>query len=541
MTGESNDIGSFDSSSAKIDDELQRELDAALGDQSIEQLMEASEPKLPQAPAEGDAQNASASDAGAQTGGGTDNASSKSGDQPARLVRGRITLIRGDDVFVELSGADGKNQGLVPLVQFERAPRVGSIMEFVVVRLDEEEGLITLSREGAVGQANWDRLSKGDLIEARVTGTNKGGLELELVGRIRGFMPASQVSLQHVENLDGFVGQKLTARVQDINRKGRSVVLSRRAHLEADRELKQKALWETLEVGQMAEGVVSRITDFGAFVDLGGMDGLVHVSDMSHSRVEKPQDFVEVGQTLQVKILKFDQAKNRISLGIKQTQPDPWEALSEQFKVGQEIDGKVTRTMDFGAFVEILPGVEGLLPISELSWAKVRRTEDVVNQGDNIRVVLMQVDPGKRRMTLTLRGKSEDPWTGAEHKFAAMSIVEGTVVSTTEFGAFVQLTPGIDGLVHISELADRRVNVVSEILKVGQTNKFRVLTIDEEKRKISLSLKQVKNPQKPKERFVEEKFPSSYTAKAKASGNKPGKGGIGDGGSMGTGLGGLTL
>jgi len=525
MAGQSKDIPAFGDLSSQVDDELQRELDAALGEKSIDELMEQSDAAA--ASRDQDASSDSESNA--------DDA-----ELPSQMVRGRITLIRGDDVFVEMTGIGAKNQGVVPLRQFERAPRVGSIMEFVISEVDESAGLVTLSREGAVGKATWDRLAKGDLVEARVTGTNKGGLELELVGRIRGFMPASQVSIQHVDNLDGFVGQKLTAKVQDINRKGRSVVLSRRAHLETERERNQKKVWDSLEVGQVRQGVVSRIMEFGAFVDLGGTDGLVHVSDMSHSRVDKPQDFVKVGQALEVKVLKFDQEKNRISLGIKQMEPDPWDLFAQQASVGQELDGKVTRTTEFGAFVEVHPGVEGLLPISELSWSKVRRTNDVVNEGDSVRVKLMQVDLDKRRMTLSLRGLSEDPWTGAEHKYAAQSVVEGTVKSTTDFGAFVEIGPGVEGLVHISELSDRRVNQVTDVLKVGVSSKFRVLEIDEETRKVRLSLKQVKNPQKHSPKVSQGRVPSNYTAKAKVP-NKDARGGLGKSDSLGTGLRDLKL
>ena len=470
-----------------LDEDVQHEIDAALGDKSVEQLM----------------QEAEAQEAGAAASAGGSGPSGTGGDEagpkhPATdLARGRIAAIRGDDVFVELTGMEGKNQGIVPLTQFERPPRLGSIMEFVVDRFDEAEGLVILSREGAVSRASWEQMQRGAVVEARAVAYNKGGLELEMSGGVRAFMPASQIGLHHVDELAVFVGQKLTAVVQEIDRRSKKVVISRRQFLEQERVAKQRKIWDELQVGQVREGVVSSLAEYGAFVDIGGVDGLVHISDMSYSRIDKPGDMVKVGASVRVKILKVDPDKKRISLGLKQIAPDPWESAGTRLKAGEQTSGKVLRLADFGAFVEVLPGIEGLLPISEISWKRSAKPGDVVKVGDTLRLVVLQLDVAKRRLSLSLKQAGGDPWVGAEHTYARHSIVEGTVQSTTDYGAFVEIVPGIEGLVHISELADRHVNTVTEVVKVGEKHAFRVLEVDEDNRRIRLSLKAAKEPAAP--------------------------------------------
>ncbi|MCC7204356.1 MAG: S1 RNA-binding domain-containing protein [Phycisphaeraceae bacterium] len=473
-----------------IDAELDREINEALGGQSLESLMAQSEPDGGQreaGEAEGQDEPGKAGDASGGGGAGV----------VGQLKRGRITAISGDDVFVDLAGMPGKNQGVVPLTQFERPPRVGSIMDFVVQRYDDSDGLVVLSREGAAARATWEQIQKGLTVEARVTGTNKGGLELEVTGGIRAFMPASQVDLHHTDDLQALVGQKLEAIVQDVDRRGKSVVLSRRALLEKRRESMRKKLWETIEAGAILDGVVTRIAEFGAFVDIGGVEGLVHVSDMAYSRVDKPESVVSAGQKVQVKVLKLDEEKQRISLGLKQVQPDPWATLGERIKPGDQISGRVMRLAPFGAFIEVEAGVEGLAPLSELSWTRISRADQAVKEGDIIRVAVLSVDIPNHRVSLSVRQTSGDPWVGAEHKYAKHSLVEGTVLSTTDFGAFVQLEPGVEGLVHISELSDKRVGAVTDVVSAGQKHQFRVLDVDEDNHKIRLSLKAVNAPPAP--------------------------------------------
>ncbi len=458
------------------------------------------------------------------------------------IRRGRISAIRGEDVFVEITG-EAKLQGVVPLAQFERAPRIGSIMDFVVDHVEEDQGLIYLSREGAISRATWDQLVKGTIVEARVTGTNKGGLELEMVGNIRAFMPASQVDLHHIDELEPLVGQKFEAMVQEIDRKGRKVLLSRRAYIEQTRKRNREKLLKELEVGQVRDGVVSNVVEFGAFVDLGGVDGLVHVTDLAYEHVKKPSDVVKSGDKVKVKVLKLDLEKDRISLGMKQIQPDPWEQVEGAIKAGDTIEGKVVRTAPFGAFVEVRPGVEALLPISELSWKRVHKAEEVISTGQTYRMAVLNIDPAKQRMTVSLKAAGEDPWIGAERKYAKDTQHEGKVVSVTEFGAFVELETGVEGLAHISELSEQRTGRVEEVLKVGDVKTFRIKDVDEENRKLSLSLRSPSASTGGGGRGKGEEAPTklSLPKSVKKAPPKNLKSGLGSSGALGTGLGGLSL
>ena len=534
-----------DPSKSKLDADLEQEVNDALGGQSVEDLMrEAEQPEATQAPGE---EQAAASDTAATSGDapetGPTEAQGAAGEPEEvhhDIRRGRISAIRGDDVFVDLVGVDGKMQGIVPLTQFDRPPRVGSIMDFVVDRTDETQGLIYLSREGAVSHATWQQLQRGTVVEARVTSTNKGGLELEMVGGIRAFMPASQIDTQHIDDLKTMVGQKLEGAVQEIDRKSKKVVISRRQVIEQRQRRAKAKLLAELEEGQIRDGTVSNVVDFGAFVDLGGVDGLVHVKDLSYTHVNKPSEVLTAGQNVQVKVLKIDTEKERISLGLKQVQPDPWEGVETRYQTGAQVSGKVTRTANFGAFVELEPGIEALLPMSEMSWRRVTKPNEVVQEGDNIRAAVLNVDPAKRRISLSLKQAQGDPWVGAERKYEVQSVVEGKVHSTTDFGAFIELEPGVEGLVHISELSDRRVNQVTDVLNVGDQKRFRVLEVNEEQRKIRLSVKQVDKPMQPSEQAQHE---AAQPKQAPAKKAKPEnlKGGMGDRGGVGKGLGGLSL
>lgn len=458
--------------------DLDAELQAALGGDDMENLM-----------AQHDAQDAEL------------NASAREGEAKdeevhTELRRGRISAVRGEDVFVDVQGATGRLQGVVPVAQFERAPRLGSIMDFVVDKVDEGQGLMFLSREGAISRTNWDNLQRGSAVEARVTGKNKGGLELELVGNIRAFMPMSQVDIHHIEDdaIEALVGTKVLAHVTEIDRKHKKVMLSRRAHLEKKRKTDKIKLLATLEVGQVLDGTVSKLMPFGAFVDIGGVDGLVHVSDMSYSHVNNPGDVVKQGDKVQVKVLKIESDKDRIALGMKQIQPDPWDAVSATVHVGDEVTGRVVRTANFGAFVQLEQGVEALLPISEISWKRIHRVEDALSVGQSIRLKVLTMEPAKQRMSLSLKQIAGDPWGDATAKYAEDTKVTGKVVSVQDFGAFVELEEGVEGLVHISELADQRVNQVTDIVNVGDEKEFRIKSIDPDNRKISLSLRKDSGP-----------------------------------------------
>ena len=499
-----------------LDAEVQREIDEALSGQSIEQLVDQHPPT----------------------------ASEASGAAPqefhVEMKRGRIAAIRGEDVFVELTG-ESKLQGVVPISQFDRPPRIGSIMDFVVDHVDESQGLMFLSREGAVSRATWEQLQRGAVTDARVVSINKGGLELEMIGGIRAFMPASQIDIHHVKDLESFVGQKLEGIVQEIDRKSKKVVLSRRQLLEQHKAQARDKIMADVEVGQIREGSVTGLVDFGAFVDLGGVDGLIHISDLSYSHVDKPTDLLKTGQQVKVKVLKIDTEKQRISLGLKQVEPDPWEGAESKYKAGGQISARVVRTTSFGAFVELEPGVEGLLPLSEMSWKRVHKAEDVVKIDEVLRLAVLSIEPAKHRFTLSLKQAQGDPWIGAERKYEKDSRVEGKVLGVTDFGAFVELETGVEGLVHISELADHRVDKVEDVLKVGDIKPFRVLEVSEDDRKIKLSLKSPRKHASP----AESQPPSTSApprAAEKARTRKPRKdlkSGLGN--VEGIGLGGLSL
>jgi len=464
---------------ATTEQDVDAEVEKELADTDINAMMEASLSPNEVTPEDSDDADSSGSE--------SKPAQSRPAKESYELRRGRIARIAGDDVFIDLHGEVGKMQGVVPVAQFDRAPRVGSIMDFVVEKVDEAAGLIQLSREGVAGKAVWETMDKGATVEGRVTGTNKGGLELEVAGNIKAFMPASQVDINHVDDLEPLIGQKIKAIVQEVDRRGKKVVLSRRVLLEKERKRLADQLWSSLEVGQMREGKVVRLMDFGAFVDLGGADGLIHVSDLSHTHINKPSEVVKVGDTVQVMVLKIDKDKDRIGLGLKQAKPDPWQGIEARYTVGDEVTGRIVKTADFGAFVQVEEGVEGLLPISELSWSRVNKTSDVVKEGDTLKVSVLSVEPDRKRMSFSLKQAQGDPWVGASSKYPVGEQVQGTVKSTTDFGEFVELETGIEGLVHISELADRRVGQVTDEVQTGQSYTFRVLECDEENRKIKLS------------------------------------------------------
>lgn len=475
----------------KIDQELDKELADALGEGSIEDMMEQAShaPAAPQSDTdeEPSEDTSTARPAGKSKGGA-------GGSVAMRTRRGRIQSISGDDVFVQLHGTEQHLQAVVPLPQFDRPPRIGSIMDFVIDRVDESEGLMHMSREGAASAATWDHIQKGSIVEARVVSSNKGGLELEMPGNIKAFMPASQIDIGHVDDIDTWIGQKLKAVVHDIDRRGKKMVVSRRRFLEQEKARLEEVTWAKLQEGDTVEGKVERLMPYGAFVNIGGVDGLLHIADMSHVRINKPEDIVKTGQTLTVKILSLDQESKKIRLGLKQIQADPWDSIQGRLHVGDHITGVITRIADFGAFVLLEEGVEALLPVSEISWNRRVKPSDVVQEGQTVRVSVLNLDLEKRRISVSLKAEQGDPWTGAEVKYAKNELVDATVKSITDFGAFAQIVPGVEGLVHISELSNKRVNSVQDVLQVGDTKQFRVLECDEENRKIRLSLKQVQEP-----------------------------------------------
>jgi len=449
--------------SGGIDDALQREIDEALGGGSIEDLLNESGPARHWPGAAGEI-------------------------APGQIRRCRVASVDPEGVLVELGR---KDQGVVPLEQFADEPEVGDALDLEIVRYDDNEDLWVLSRHGAVERATWDNLAEGQIVEAFVEKTNKGGLEVRFSG-IQAFMPISQISLYRVEDATEYVGTKLRCQVVEVNRRDDRVIVSARAVLELEAEQKREQLLAELEEGQVRPGVVRQIMPFGAFVDLGGMDGLVHVSQMSYARVEDPAEFVEVGQTIEVMVLKIDRDANRISLGMKQVAPDPWDAVEATYPPGTTVTAQVVRLETFGAFVQVVPGVDALVPISEISWTqRLRHPSDVLKTGETIQATVLKVEPDRRRMSLSIREAQANPWAGAADRFAPGSEHPGQITRLADFGAFVELTPGVEGLIHISELSDQHVRRAEDVVQVGQELTVRVLDADETNRRISLTLKGV--------------------------------------------------
>jgi small subunit ribosomal protein S1 len=460
------------------DPALDKEVEAALAGVPVEQLYAFDKPR-PEAGGAG----------GPEQAGGA----APQQPQPSGVRRGKVVSIGRDDVFIDLGG---KSQGVCSLMQFDTV-KVGDEFDFIVDRYDEREGILILNRKGVVStNVSWENLDVGQVVEGTVTAMNKGGLEVEVKG-MRAFMPAGQVDLYFQKDISTLIGQRITAEVTQFDRNARNLVLSRRVLLERQKEEAKQKLMAEIAEGQTRRGIVRNVTDFGAFVDLGGVDGLLHVSEMSHRRGRHPSEFVKVGDLVDVKIIKIDKETGKLSLSLKQAMPDPWANAESRYPVGTSLTGRVTRVEPFGAFVEVEEGLEGLLPVSEMSWQRIRHPSDVVKDGDTIKLVVISLDPNAKRMSLSLKQAGPDPWAQVKERYAVDTVVPGKVTRVVDFGAFVELEPGLEGLVHISELAAHRVKAASDVVKPGQDVQVRILEIDKDARRISLSIKRAAEPATP--------------------------------------------
>ncbi|HUU84337.1 MAG TPA: S1 RNA-binding domain-containing protein, partial [Phycisphaerae bacterium] len=337
-------------------------------------------------------------------------------------------------------------------------------------------------------EACWESMEVGELVEGRITGMNKGGLEINLNG-IRGFMPASQVDVAHIRDISVFIGQKVPCQIIELNRRAGSVLVSRRKYLEKEQQKQRAELLDGLAEGQIRKGVVGNLTDFGAFVDLGGVDGLIHISDLSYGQVEKVSDVVQPGQEVEVKILKVNREREKVSLGLKHVAPDPWGTVTEKYTLDANVTVRVLRLEKFGAFVELEEGVEGLIPLSEMSWSRIVKASQVLQVGQLVEAVIIRLEPDRRRIALSIKQVEPDPWDGVSERFPKESVHTGTVTKCMDFGAFIQLAPGVEGLAHISELSDKRIGKCEEVVQPRQEVEVRVLSVDADQRRISLSLK----------------------------------------------------
>jgi small subunit ribosomal protein S1 len=432
------------------------------------------------------------------------------------VVRGTIVGVKPNEVLVDVGY---KSEGTIPIEEFHRSgltPEIGQEIEVYLEAKEDSEGLIVLSKEKADKIKVWDVITrayeKGSPVEGRVVEVVKGGLAVD-VG-VKAFLPGSQVDLRPVKNLASMVGQQIRARVIKFNRRRGNVVLSRRVVLEEEREEKRKHTLAVLQEGMAMTGVVKNITDYGAFIDLGGVDGLLHITDMSWGRVSHPSELVQVGDRIEVVVLHFDRESGRVSLGHKQKGPDPWDSVEERFAVSSRHRGKVVSLTNYGAFVELDRGIEGLVHVSEMSWTRrVRHPSKLVNVGDEVEVMVLAVDKTQKRISLGMKQVEADPWESIDERFRAGTKVQGKVRNLTDFGAFVELEPGIDGLLHISDMTwARNVAHPSEILKKGQAIETVILHVDRENKRISLGLKQL---QRDPWEDVTRKFPVGANVRGK--------------------------
>jgi small subunit ribosomal protein S1 len=414
------------------------------------------------------------------------------------VIHGTVLKVTGAHVFVDIGT---KSEGALPIAEVldhEGKPKfqAGDPIDVMREKGQTEEGYIKLSFQKAQRLRAWDDIEKAysenQSIQATVVERTKGGVTVDIMGA-RAFMPGSQLDLRPVRNLEAYKGQTFDVAIVKLNKKRGNIVVSRKQLLETEQNAKKSQLLEHLQEGSVLTGVVKNLTDYGAFVDLGGIDGLLHITDMSWGRLTHPRDLVTVGDQIQVKVLKFDGDKQRVSLGFKQLTPDPWLDAEHRYPVGAHVRGRVISVTDYGAFVELEQGIEGLVHVSEMTWSKrMKHPSKLVNVNDEVECVVLSVNPTERRISLGMRQLAANPWDSLIEKYPVGATVEGRVRNLTDFGAFIEIEEGIDGLVHVSNLSwTKRVKHPSEVLKKGDRVKAIVLAIDSDKRRLSLGVKQL--------------------------------------------------
>src|ERR1700733_5385366 len=412
------------------------------------------------------------------------------------IVTGTVVKVTDKHVVVDIGL---KSEGLIPL---EQVLDINGVSKFkagdsveVVVEREEPEGGYLVSYDKALRHKVWDKLEQAANdkvpVKGMVLSRVKGGLTVDI--GIKAFLPGSQVEVRPVRNLDGYIGTEIEVRVIKLNKKRGNVVISRKELLEEDQNAKKSVTLATLEEGSVLTGTVKNLTDYGAFVDMGGLDGLLHITDMSWGRLTHPRDLVNVGDEIQVKVLKFDKDKQRVSLGFKQLTPDPWLDAVERYPVGARVQGRILSVTDYGAFVELEQGIEGLVPVSEVTWSKrMKHPSKLVKPGDEVETVVLSVNPADRRISLGMKQLLDNPWENLTERYPAGTVVEGRVRNLTDFGAFIEIEDGIDGLVHVSNLSwTKRVKHPSEVVKKGEKVKAVVLGVEPQNRRLSLGIKQL--------------------------------------------------
>ncbi len=408
------------------------------------------------------------------------------------IVKSKVLRITENAVILDVGF---KSEGSVALDEFKEPPAVGDEVEVFLEHLEDQDGAVVLSKKKADFMRVWEKIRIAHEADEPVEGTLvkkiKGGVVVNLMG-VDAFLPGSQIALRRVPNIDELLGQTYEFKIIKLNKRRRNIVVSRRVILEHERAHKREHLMKELQVGQVRKGVVKNITDFGAFIDLGGVDGLLHITDMSYGRVSHPTEMVAIGREVEVKILDIDWQRERISLGMKQLQEYPWKDVAAKYPVGTRVQGKVVSITNYGAFVELEPGIEGLVHISEMSWTRnVRHPSKIVSIGETIEAVVLKVDESEEKISLGMKQIEQDPWMLLPQKFPVGTRLQGKVRNLTSFGAFVEIEPGIDGLIHISDMSwTKRVQHPSEVVKKGDAVNVVILNIDGENKRISLGLKQ---------------------------------------------------
>lgn len=412
------------------------------------------------------------------------------------VMKGTVLKVTDTEVVVDIGY---KSEGVIPVAQFidpqgHLTISVGDVIDVLLEDTEDGDGHIVLSKEKAEKVKVWEDVEKAyndnTIIRGRVIERIKGGLSVDI--GIRAFLPGSQIDVRPVKNLDSLKGREIECRVIKFNRKRGNIVLSRKIVLETEHARKKAFTLEALQEGAEVQGTVKNITDYGVFVDLGGIDGLLHVTDLSWARVNHPSEMFKVGDEINVKILKYDREKERVSLGFKQLTPDPWSLVRQVYPSGARVVGKVVNLTDYGAFIELEAGVEGLIHVSEMSWSKrVKHPSKLLQVGQDIEALVLEVDMDNRRISLGLKQTEADPWTTLAERYAIGSVISGRVRNLTDFGAFIEVEEGIDGLVHVSDISTRRIKHPSEVLKKGERVEAVILNIDMENHRLSLGIKQL--------------------------------------------------
>ena len=415
--------------------------------------------------------------------------------EEGEIVTGTVLRISGESVIVDVGF---KSEGIVPVVEFldRTAIEIGKKVDLLLEQVEDQDGQIVLSKIKADFIKVWDKVQKSldseVVVDGKVLRKVKGGLIIDLMG-VDAFLPGSQIGLRPLETIDSLLGQSIPLKIIKINKKKRNIVVSRRVVLDADRDKQRAVILAEIDKGQVREGIAKNITDFGVFVDLGGLDGLLHITDMSWGRISHPSELVQIGQKVKVKILEYDRERSRVSLGLKQLTTHPWENIETKFPVGTKIFGKIVSITDYGAFIELEKGVEGLIHISEMSWTRqVKHPSKIVSIGDSVEAMVLKIDKAEQKISLGLRQLGPDPWTSIEAKYPIGAKAVGKVRNITNFGIFVELEDGIDGLIHISDISwTKRIKHPGDVVKKGDDVNVVVTNIDKENHRISLGIKQM--------------------------------------------------